>query len=348
MTTKTDDIQHDGVAWSGAGRALAAAASIAALSGVALYNRTRTRAAERDTPAIGAFVEVDGVRLHYLERGDGPPLVLLHGNGATLQDYLLSGLIDDAATRYRVIAFDRPGFGYSERPRSTLWSPTAQADIIFKALGQLGVEQPLIVGHSWATLAALAMALDHPGALAGLVLLSGYYYPTARPDVVLFSPPAIPLMGDVLRHTLSPLAGRAMAPAMFKTMFSPQPVPDTIRAWPLELALRPAQIRAAAADTALMVPAAARLSKRYGELTLPIVIVGADGDKIAHFDEQSAALHEALPASELVTVPGAGHMVHYAAPTIIMTAIDRALELGPDGATAASEDLIPATDGGVF
>ena len=83
--------------------------------------------AERRHPPIGEFLERDGVRLHYLQRGpiDGPVVVLLHGNGTLIQDFMLSGLLDLLARRYRVICFDRPGFGYSTRPRLRLWTPEA-------------------------------------------------------------------------------------------------------------------------------------------------------------------------------------------------------------------------------
>ncbi|HEY0571666.1 MAG TPA: alpha/beta hydrolase, partial [Enterovirga sp.] len=77
----------------------------------AIVNRARAGKAERENPPIGAFIEVDGVRLHYVERGQGQPLVLLHGNGSMIQDFDSSGLIDMAAEKYRVIVFDRPGFG---------------------------------------------------------------------------------------------------------------------------------------------------------------------------------------------------------------------------------------------
>ena len=75
--------------------------------------------AERKNPPIGTFIECDGVRLHYLDRGDptAPCVVLLHGNGSMIQDFTISGLVDLLARRNRVLCFDRPGFGYSQRPR---------------------------------------------------------------------------------------------------------------------------------------------------------------------------------------------------------------------------------------
>jgi hypothetical protein len=95
-----------------------------AAAGLAILIFILARAAERRNPPIGKFITVDGVRLHYVDRGTGPPLVLLHGNGVMLQDFLTSGVLDGAAQSHRVIAFDRPGYGYSARPRSTIWSPT--------------------------------------------------------------------------------------------------------------------------------------------------------------------------------------------------------------------------------
>ena len=59
---------------------------------MALVNRHLAKKAERDNPAAGRFLDVDGVRLHYVERGSGEPLVLLHGNGSMIEDFESSGL----------------------------------------------------------------------------------------------------------------------------------------------------------------------------------------------------------------------------------------------------------------
>src|SRR5689334_251727 len=117
----------------------AAAIAVAALAAAALINRNLAKKAEHDNPPAGRFLEVNGVRLHYVERGSGAPVVLLHGNGSMIQDFDSSGLIDLAAKDYRVIVFDRPGFGHSERPRGVVWTPNAQAELFRVALAQLGV-----------------------------------------------------------------------------------------------------------------------------------------------------------------------------------------------------------------
>src|SRR5512134_2160708 len=73
---------------------MALLAGAAALAAAAVWNNVRARRAERDHPPRGRFVEVDGVRLHYLENGAGPPVVLLHGNVVSAEDYLWSGVLD--------------------------------------------------------------------------------------------------------------------------------------------------------------------------------------------------------------------------------------------------------------
>ena len=201
------------------------AAGALALAGAAIIVNRRAAKAERDHPPLGSFINVDGVRLHYVERGNGPPVVFLHGNGVMIEDMLISGVVDRAARFYRAIAFDRLGFGHTQRPRGRSWTAFAQAALLPTAFARLGIKKPIVVGHSWGTMVALALALDHPESVSSLVLASGYYYPTPRSDVVLFSPPAIPLLGDVLCYTVAPFIGEAMAPRMFKKMFAPQPVP---------------------------------------------------------------------------------------------------------------------------
>ena len=184
---------------------IAAAAAFCAAA-TALWVEARARRAERANPPRGQFVEVDGVRLHYVERGSGPAVVLLHGNAVSLADFEASGLIAALSENHRVIAFDRPGFGHSTRPRDRLWTPIAQAELLHAAMARLGIERPTLIGHSMGTVVALALALDHPQDVAGLVLLGGYYYPTLRIDSLLGAPAALPVLGDVLRHTVTALS----------------------------------------------------------------------------------------------------------------------------------------------
>lgn len=298
--------------------------SAAALGASALYAVAKTREAEHRYPPIGRFMTVNGVRLHYLERGEGEPLVLIHGNGTMIQDFLISGIVDELAKRYRVIIIDRPGYGYSERPRA-FWTPRAHAILFQAALEHLGVSRAVVLGHSWGSLVAVALALQAPHLVRSLVLASGYYYPTLRADVILTLPPAIPVIGDVMRYTVSPLVGRVLLPGMIKAMFAPAEVPERFdREFPKALMLRPSQLRASAEDAALMTPSVLELQDHYRELRLPVVIIAGADDQIADVGRQSERLHHEVADSEFIVVPGMGHMIHHLAPEQVIKAVDRA------------------------
>ncbi len=308
------------------------AATAAGLAIAALVNAARARAAEAAHPPAGKFVAVDGVRIHYLDRGapDAPPVVLLHGNGSLTDDFVISGVVDALAARYRVIVFDRPGSGYSERPKGRKWGPVEQADVLVAAAATIGIERPIVVGHSWGTLAAIAWALDHPAAVSALVLASGYYFPTPRLDVVTVLPAVAPGIGDLMRHTVSPILGRATIPLGNRLVFDPAEVPERWSAeFPVELALRPSQLRATLADTAQMVPSAGTLAPRYKDLRLPVVLIAGDGDRLVNTGQQTKRLAGLLPHARLTIVAGAGHMIQHVAPEAFVAAIDQAAAMVP-------------------
>lgn len=299
------------------------AVAAAAGAATAMWVEFQARKAERDHPPSGRFIDVDGVRLHYVLRGEGPPVVLLHGNAVTLDDFHASGLLHRLAESHCVIAFDRPGFGYSTRPRDRVWTPSAQAHLLQMALTRLGIERPVVLGHSMGTLVALALALDHPAQVQSLVLLSGYYYPEFRLDALLMSPVAWPLIGDVMRYTATALSARATLDTAIEQIFAPEAVPAIFMpAVSREILLRPSQLRANAEDAAAMRQAAKSLSARYGELRMPVTIIAGAADKIVDVNDHAARLHHDLPQSVLSVLPDTGHIVHYRHHDLIVQAID--------------------------
>jgi pimeloyl-ACP methyl ester carboxylesterase len=300
------------------------AGAVALVAATAIVNRHFAKKAQRDNPPRGRFIDVDGVRLHYVERGHGRPLVLFHGNGSMIQDFESSGLIDLAAENYRVIVFDRPGFGHSLRPRNVVWTPEAQADLFKKALDRLSVQRAIVLGHSWGASVAVALAIRHPSFVEALVLASGYYFPTARTDVAASSVPAIPGLGDIISYTISPILSRLMWPAMLRKLFGPRSVPEKFAGFPKEMAVRPSQIRAGAAEAALMIPAAFASSKTYGELGMPTIILAGEDDRLIDINEQSVRLHDEVRQSKLHRIAGAGHMIQQSATPDLMAAIDEA------------------------
>jgi pimeloyl-ACP methyl ester carboxylesterase len=294
---------------------------MACLAAAAFANHLIARRNERKHPPPGHFIDVNGVRLHYVEHGDGKPVVLIHGNGSMAEEFAISGVVANLAVDHRVIAIDRPGYGYSDRPRGTIWDATAQANLMWAALHKLNVRRPVLLGHSWGTLVVLAMALECPDDTRGLVLLSGYYEPTWRLDIPWVSAPAIPVLGTLLRYTILPLLGWLTSDAVFRKLFDPSPVTPAFKAqFPLGLSLRPSQLRASATEAAMMVPIAAALRRRYRALSAPIAILAGTGDCIVDFRHQSLRFADQVPKASLLAVDGAGHMVHHVAPDRVAAA----------------------------
>lgn len=304
----------------------------AGLATLAAANHLLARKAERDNPPVGRFLNVNGVRLHYVERGSSAPVVLLHGNGSMIQDFETSGLIELAARKYRVIVLDRPGYGHSERPRNRIWTAEAQADLIHDALAQLGIERATVLGHSWGCLVAVALARKYPDLVGGLVLASGYYYPTTRLDVAGMAVPAIPVVGDVIRYTIAPILSRLAWPLLMRKIFGPQPGPAKFAGFPKALAVRPSQLRASAAESGLMLPDASAAHDTYSRLKMPVAIIAGADDRLVDAEDQSARLHGDIPHSSFQRVPGQGHMIHQTATEAVIAAIAKVAS--PHGLTA--------------
>jgi pimeloyl-ACP methyl ester carboxylesterase len=249
-------------------------------------------------------------------------VVLFHGNGSMIQDFTISGLVDLLARRNRVLCFDRPGFGYSQRPRSRIWTATAQAALFVKALNHLGVRNPVLLGHSWGTLVAIAFALQNDYPIRGLVLASGYYLPTWRWDVWMMSGPAIPVLGDLIRYTIGPILSWAILPMAFRKLFAPRSVPRDFKSrFPASLTLRPKQLRAAAEESAFLIPMAARFQSHYPSIRCPVHIFHGTADQLIE-PYQAQRLHQVLSRSDLHLVEDAGHMVTYADGAAMTEAVD--------------------------
>ena len=282
-----------------------------------------SKLAEVRNPPVGMFIQCDGVRLHYIERGDpaGPCVVLFHGNGSMLQDFMSSGLVDLLAQHNRVVCFDRPGFGYSQRPRFRIWDASAQAALFVKAFNQLGVRDPVVLGHSWGALVAIALSMRKDYPIRGLVLVSGYYFPTFRWDVWLMSGPAVPVLGDLLSYTVAPIISWAILPAAFRKIFAPRSVPQRFKTqFPTSLALRPTQLRAAAEESALLIPTAAQFQASYPNIDCQVRILHGAEDQVIE-PKQAQDLHQALPRSDLRLVQSAGHMVTHSDVAALATAV---------------------------
>jgi pimeloyl-ACP methyl ester carboxylesterase len=293
------------------------------------------RRVEAYLPPKGKFVEVDGARLHYVEKGDGPPVVMIHGLGGNLLHYT-STIADEIARTNRVIVFDRPGAGYSERPVGADASTPTQAAIIQKAIDTLGIRQPLIVGHSLGGAISLAHAVLHPGAARGYVLLA----PAARPPEKI--PPMFkgldvrsPLMRRIIAWTIGVPLGIKYGPAIVEAVFAPQPAtPDFPTASGGLLGLRPKQIVTNMMDFTATTPEASNLYTHFSAIRAPVLCLYGLADQVLMAPYHLAAL-EGIPGIEIETIAHAGHMLMHSEPQATVAAIRR-LDARTQGAQRAA------------
>lgn len=304
-------------------RRLALVAVVLALALAAAWTHARARRAERDFPPEGRFVEVGGRRIHVVERGSGPPVVLVHGAYGGVQDWTATGIVDELARTHRVIAFDRPGHGWSERAAEGERTPIGQARVLRAACKELGVERPLVVGFSWGGALALAWAIAWPDEISGVAVVNGVAYAWPGPTNTSYVLAGLPVVGPLIAHALAAPLGAASADAAVERAFAPAPVPATFARSPIPLALRPAQFEAEAEDMRLLKPAVALQAPRYGDVRAPLEILAGRGDLVAHWDWHAQRLQRAVAGARLTVIEDAGHQVLYSHPLAVVETVRR-------------------------
>jgi pimeloyl-ACP methyl ester carboxylesterase len=297
---------------------------IAICIGLSIWGGSLLRQSLADFPAVGKFVEVAGTRLHYVERGSGRPVVMIHGSDGVLQDFTLT-IFDSVATGFHALAFDRPGHGYSGRPLGEPMTLTMAARLIHQACTELGLTRPIMMGHSYGGAVALQYALDYPADLSGLVLLA----PACYSDGVSHlrsGRRAMKVLGPVLGRTLFVPLGRMMEPAIIKPSFDPDPVDTAYMEILREFSPRPEQFRSLADEVVMMGEGLDALVDRYHDISVPTVVVAGDADGMTEMPFSGNRLVGQIPKAELVVLPGAGHMVHHVHPEATLAALRRVVQ----------------------
>jgi pimeloyl-ACP methyl ester carboxylesterase len=286
-------------------------------------NSLRVAASARKIPAPGAFVSVGGVGLHYLAFGQGRPVVYLHGAGRMMAEEVeMSDFGRMLSARYRLIAFDRPGYGYSGR-RPDMAGPLAQAYYLREALQRLEIEQPILVGHSWGGALALAYAVRYPDEIAGVVDIAGWSHPVHNLGLKIFSAAMAP-MAKILEFGAVPSSVlNRMERGGLQRAFAPNPVPSAFFRIPDEFQLGASQLRANAEDLRVLNRDMARLQPAYGRIAVPVEIVLGMADQVVEPHRHGECLAREILGSRLTRLEGVGHMAQHIAPQAVIDAIDR-------------------------
>jgi pimeloyl-ACP methyl ester carboxylesterase len=290
-----------------------------------LFTTLTARQAEALAPPIGRFIEVDGARLHYLDRGSGPVVVLVHGLGGNLRNF--NGLVDKLAATYRVVAVDRPGSGYSTMVSGEHPTLRAQATIIVRFIQRLGLDRPLLVGHSLGGALSLALALDHPHSVRALVLISTLSQVERAPPPVFKSLDIrSPTLRWLIAWTLMAPLGRLAHQAALKAVFAPELVP---KSFDVDsggtLGLRPDSFIAASRDMVSVPDELAIMTPRYPSLAIPVDVIFGRQDPILDYHVHGERLAATLPNATLRLIEG-GHMIPVTLPDQIVNCIRQAAD----------------------
>lgn len=245
-----------------------------------------------DAPRTGKIARVNGVGLHYIDRGSGPPVVLIHGFGGHTFSYRRN--IPALAGHHRVIAVDLMGFGYSERPEHADYSLTAQAQLVLGLMDELGIDSASVVGHSMGGEVAMRVAEAAPERVQNLVLVasvSGDRFPTLPPTPII--KPFMPL--------LSRLTARFLLKRGF---YDRTKLTDEVR----EGYRGPRRVRGFM-DGIYQLMRDARHDPKiaYDRITQPTLILWARGEKLP--GSMLTRLRNHLPRSEVRYIEEAGHLL---------------------------------------
>ena len=292
-----------------------AIAILVVVLGLVFFTARTARKVEAALPPRGKFMQVDGERIHYVDRGGaGPAIVMIHGLAGNLMHFTYA-LADQLSGDFRVIMVDRPGCGYSERPEGAPADLKAQGATLAKFMRGLGLKQPLVVGHSLGGALSLAIALDHPGCTGALALIAPLtHVPEQVPDVFKGLIIHSPTLRTIIAWTLATPLGILRGAAALKEVFGPEPAPTDFpfRAGGL-LGLRPKAFCSASSDAVLAEHVLPNYVARYASLALPMGMLFGRSDRLLDYRAQGEAMKATCPALDLELMEG-GHMLPMTAP----------------------------------
>ena len=293
-----------------------------------------SRRAEAAVPPLGSWRTVRGARLHVLDRGRGRGIVLIHGLGGQMR-HLTHPLLDRLSSDFRVVALDRPGSGYSLRAAGVPAGVDTDADVVAQLIEDLGLERPLVVGHSLGGAVALATAARHPGRVGGLALLAPLTHVVQGTSDVVRS---LEAYSGSLGRISARLAARGsllrVQDAVLREIFHPEPVSA---AFAVDggglLALRPRSFVSATADLLAVPDRLPAIEERYGAIDVPVGILYGTGDRVLHPDVQGAAMVDRVRGATVEFIDG-GHMIPFTQPDRVerfVRAIAARLDSAPIG-----------------
>ena len=296
---------------------MAAAALLgAAVGGLWTYSRREVRRYESvdlaEVEKPGRVLSVDGVGIHYVESGEGPALLLIHGLGAST--FTFRRILPGLARRFRAVALDLKGFGFSERPDGD-YTLSAQAALIRRAMDRLDIEKASVLGHSMGGAVAMRLALAYPGRVERLILAS------SASDVEL----GRRIWGAAVIGRLLPLAApftlhnrRFRELSLRSGYYDPARFTEDV----IEGYMRPARVRGYLRALGNTMAAWRRDPPlNPADITQPTLILWGEADRWLP-PSRGERLHRLIAGSRLNLVEGGGHLFLEEQPEAVLHAVE--------------------------
>ena len=293
------------------------AVCVIVIAGLVAFSLYVARRVDQALPPQGRFIDIGADRIHYVEYGNGPPIVFVHGLNGQLRNFAYLHM--NALTQtHRVILIDRPGSGHSTRGAGSSASISAQARTVAMFIDAMGLDKPVLVGHSLGGAIALAVGLNHPDSVGRLALIAPLTHLVDPIDAFA----GLLIRSSLVRRIVSLTVATPFAikgsRAILDIVFGPDPVP---RDFALKggglLGLRPRSFYAASSDMMAVADELPAMENRYASLHLPVDVLYGREDRILDWRSHGEALKQKLHGTSLRLVDG-GHMLPVTAPSVTM------------------------------
>jgi len=297
------------------------------LSVILILGLTYSYKPEIPAGAPGSYIEIDGLKIRYLQMGNGHDIVFVHGVICSLEDFIPAAEI--LSKKYRVTLFDRPGCGYSEVDKSH-YSLSGNSSIIKGLIEKLDLKKPVIVGHSHGASIAMQFAAEHQGMARGFFLMGLCCYPeevipfreAPAAEIVFGRLIETPLIGEGISRILMPLAGKSILSQSTRDIFAPAEIPagylESRYGWMSDPRVIVTLFRNANGFNEEIKP----WYPLYPKLKEKFSIVQGLEDFYSDQIPNAKKLAQEIPGTKLVLLPATGHMVYIQHPQLVLEGID--------------------------
>ena len=270
------------------------------------------------------FTNVDDIKLHYKKMGNGSPaIILLHGFGASVFSW--REVMAPLAKIGTVYAYDRPGFGLTERPLEGEWqglnpySQEGQVEMLANFMDSQNIQKAILVGNSAGGTIAIAFSLKYPDRVQALVAVDAAVYPNGEGIIpgwagFLLDTPQAERLGPWFMRSI-----RKWGPDLIRTAWhNPDQIPEgVIKGYQVPLMVD-------RWDRGLFEVLRARgavdLSSQLKDLQIPVLVITGDDDRIVP-TELSVRLATEIQEAELLVIPNCGHVPQEECPKVFLERI---------------------------